>query len=87
MKIPEELRALLREAEQGIVPKELKEKGWRYEDFPTRFSFEMWDLLLETMGKNNYQILVMSQGHDWIRGQFLISPEGLANLRAYSCKS
>ena len=81
-----ELRQLLEEAAQGMVPSELKEKGWRYLDFPTKFSPQAWDWLLLLMGEGEYQLIISSScSHpdgtlDWIRGQFFVSPQGYANL-------
>ncbi len=57
--------------------------GWVYRDFPSRLSHEMWDLFIKTLGEGNYRILAMTVGPDWKRGQFLISPDGMANLVAY----
>lgn len=57
--------------------------GWVYRDMPFRLSHEMWDVFLETLGKGNYRILIMSSTPGWKRGQFLISPKGMENLAAY----
>lgn len=61
----------------------LRADGWVYRDLPARLSFEMWDLLLEIMGEGNYRILAMTIGPDFKRGQFMISPDGIANMVAY----
>jgi len=58
--------------------------GWVYCDPPTRFSFEMWNLWCSTIGAENYRLLAMTEGHDYKRGQFLISPAGTARLREYA---
>lgn len=70
---------------QGIVPVELRAKGWRYIDPPTRFSHEMWDYFLRLLGEGEYRILAASSGvtkdgFAWKRGQFIVSPQALANL-------
>ena len=57
--------------------------GWVYRDMSGRMSYEMWDLFTGLLGEGNYVILIMSQGHDWKRGQFLISPDGMQNLSDY----
>ena len=57
--------------------------GWVYRDLPSRLSHEMWDLFIKTLGEGNYRIMAMTVGPDWKRGQFLISPDGMANLAAY----
>lgn len=78
------LSALLDDAMQGCVPEDLKAKGWKYQDFPTRFSPQAWTYILAVMGEDEYKILVMSEGvgkhGPWVRGQFLISPQGYINL-------
>ena len=65
------------------LPKELADKGWVYRDMPGRVTPEAWDLFLSILGEGNYQILVMSEGDGWRRGQFFISPQALENLKAY----
>lgn len=77
--------AALDEIAQAMVPPELKAAGWRYVDFPTRFSYEMWDYLLRLIGEGEYKLLAMtvaedSKGAIQARGQFLISPQGQKNL-------
>src|ERR1700743_175375 len=80
-----ELNTKLEIALQRMVPKELKDKGWKYIDPPTKFSHEMWDYFLALLGKDEYQLLIMSSGvakdgFKWKRGQFLVSPQGILNL-------
>lgn len=58
--------------------------GWVYRDLPARLSNEMWDLLISIMGEGNYVILAESRGPDWRRGQFLISPTGMKNMKEHS---
>ncbi len=60
--------------------------GWVYRDLPNRLSNEYWDMFLETLGEGNYRIMGMTVGAGWKRGQFLISPEGMKNLAAYSAE-
>lgn len=62
----------------------LLSEGWIYCDPPTRFSFEMWDLWCSVIGQENYRLLAMTEGPDYKRGQFLISPTGTARLRDYA---
>ena len=80
-----ELNDKLETAMQSMVPKELKDKGWRYIDPPTKFSYEMWDYFLALIGEGEYQLLISSQGiaadgFKWKRGQFFVSPQGMLNL-------
>ena len=60
--------------------------GWVYRDMPGRVSFEYWDKFLDLLGEGNYVILIRSEGRDWKRGQFLISPDGMENLAVYSAR-
>jgi hypothetical protein len=68
---------------QEMVPADLRAQGWVYRDLPSKLSYEMWDLFLSIMGEGNYQILIASQGDNWKRGQFFLSPKALENLAAY----
>jgi hypothetical protein len=69
---------------EPFIGETLVADGWVYRDIPGRLSFQMWDHLLEVIGKNNYRILIMSKGPDWIRGQLMISPTGMENMKKYS---
>lgn len=75
----------LREAEQvALVPAQLRAEGWVYRDVPGWFSHEMWELFLNTMGHDNYKIVIMSSHPErGKRGQFLLSPKAMKNLEAY----
>lgn len=63
--------------------------GWVYRDIPGRFSHEMWDKFLGLLGEGNYVILAKSESEadDWVRGQFLISPDGMKNMAEYSSQA
>ena len=61
--------------------------GWVYRDLPSRLSYKYWDLFIKTLGEGNYRIMAMTVGPDWKRGQFLISPDGMANLAAFRAAS
>lgn len=67
---------------EPIKGKTLRADGWVYRDIPGRLSHEMWDHLLDIIGAENFQILGMSVGNDWKRGQLMISPDGMKNLTA-----
>ncbi|MDB5616047.1 hypothetical protein [Tardiphaga sp.] len=80
-----ELNKLLDDAAQGMVPADLKAKGWRYVDPPGRLSPEAWNYLLDWMGDGEYQCIAMSAGRDkhgeaFKRGQFFVSPQGMRNM-------
>lgn len=81
MTITQEMLQLIREAEQSIVPEDLRQQGWIYWDPPGKFSFEMWDYLISLIGDAPYQLIVCSEGKDWKRGQFFLSPAAVANMR------
>lgn len=77
--------ALMAEAEQCLVPPDLRALGWRYVDPPTKFSHEMWDYFRARIGEGEYKLLIFSEGETadgfkWKRGQFIISPQGMLNL-------
>lgn len=83
--MPPELAKLFEEAEQSLVPPDLKALGWRYVDPPTKFSHEMWDYFRARIGMEEHKLLIYSEGvaadgFKWKRGQFVISPQGMKNL-------
>lgn len=80
------LKALHDAEQEALCPKELRDQGWIYRDIPGKFSFEMWDFLLSLLGKEpeDYRIIIMSEGRDWRRGQFLLGPTAQENLRNYA---
>lgn len=70
---------------EPIEGKTYRADGWAYMDPPGVFTPECWDNLLDVFGKDNVIILsvskgVTAEGEPWIRGQFLASPLGWANL-------
>lgn len=80
-----ELAKMIADVEQELVPQELRAKGWRYVDPPTKFSPEMWDYFCAIIGEGEYKLLIASEGterdgFEWKRGQFVISPQGMLNL-------
>lgn len=60
--------------------------GWIYKDF-NRMKAKLWDDLLTIIGAGNFQLLSSaSYLHDdetYKRGQMMISPAGLTNIRAH----
>lgn len=56
------LAKMLEEAEQSLVPDDLRALGWRYIDPPTKFSHEMWDYFRELIGMDEHQLLIYSEG-------------------------
>lgn len=66
-------------------PDELAALGWRYVDTPGWSSQEGWDRFLSVMGETEFKMLAMSRMETrGIRGQFLISPKGLQNLKEHA---
>lgn len=82
-----EFTRLVNDAEQSMVPPDLKAQGWVYRDAPGKFSAGAWDQTMEIIGEKNCRILALSTGNDdrgvWKRGQILISPQGIENLNAW----
>lgn len=65
--------------------------GWVYRDLPAGVTLDTvaWTAFLSIIGFSNYRILAYtertdSKGVKWRRGQFLISPKGMANLVAHA---
>lgn len=80
-----ELATLFADAEQGLVPANLRALGWIYIDPPTKFSHEMWDYFRALIGDDEHRLLIWSKGEapdgfKWKRGQFVVSPLGMKNL-------
>lgn len=64
-------------------------EGWAYRDLPGKLSLEMWGKFIGILGDAPYKILIGSEGRDrdgfeWRRGQFLLSPAAMENLKAYN---
>lgn len=76
---------MLDDAQQDMVPEDLKAKGWKYQDFNGKFTPKAWDFLRAWIGEGEYQIIIQSSGDGskgpWVRGQFFISPQGYENLK------
>ncbi len=56
--------------------------GWQYRDLP-KLSCEMFDILVGFIGENNIRWLTVADYGNAKRGQFLISPDGIENLKAH----
>ncbi len=85
----EELAATHRNANGNLDIDGLIARGWAYRDLPGKLSLEMWDLFIGILGDAPHYILIGSEGSDrdgfqWRRGQFLLSPEAMANIVAYN---
>lgn len=71
---------------EPVEGKTYRADGWAYLDVP-RVVPEGWDLMVERAGADNIVVLAMTQGSTrdgqaYVRGQVLVSPEGLEALRA-----
>lgn len=56
--------------------------GWHYRDIPW-ITDEYFDKLIDIIGKDNIKCIVSSRRDNAIRGQFLISPEGIENIKEW----
>lgn len=72
---------------EPIPGKTYRADGWSYFDLPGKATPKMWNYLLGIIGKvdEDYIILIESEGDSkngpWKRGQLLISPKGMENVR------
>lgn len=80
---------------QELFPNEPAVHDWTYRDLPGRLSPEMWDRLMSIIGDSNCRVIAISESWkgegekrelQWKRGQLLISPAGMGNLRQHSAK-
>lgn len=63
--------------------------GWQMRDIPlTRRDY--WDQIIEAMGEPNYRLLAKTERRfpdgEFVRGQFIISPEGFAGIKALGAR-
>lgn len=80
------LSMIHRMMEEGLQ-KEMNLPGWKYRDIPW-MTEELWNLFIDTLGLGNYVLVASTSGkhpeHGNIcRGQFMIGPQGMANLEAF----
>ena len=61
-------------------------EDWVYRDVPL-MSYEMWDSMLDILGDGNFAIIAATTRPDAKRGQFVISPKGMENLKNFSAKA
>lgn len=75
---------------EPVTGKTYRADGWAYFDIPGRFAPEMWEYLLSAFGENETHILTMTCGSNadgpWVRGQILVSPQGIENSKAFRNK-
>lgn len=80
-----------READRALVKEFAKTMpevaDWEYVDPPGKFSHEMWKLFLSIYGDGQYLVIISSEGPDWIRGQLLVSPQGIQNMKDWVAKN
>lgn len=73
---------------EPIPGKTYRADGWAYIDPPGRFSPEAWENFLSLIGEGEYVVLAgssgthPSDGKPFVRGQLLVSPSGLENMKA-----
>ena len=63
-----------------LDPDALMKQGWVYRDVPW-CTLDAWALLIKIIGSDNYRLLAQSERNDAVRGQMLISPKGMDNLK------
>lgn len=68
---------------EPVPGKTYRADGWAYVDPPTKFSPDMWQLMLGIFGDGEYVVLAKTTGPDFVRGQLLVSPRGMENMEAY----
>ena len=67
---------------EPIEGKTLVADGWAYRDVP-RMTQDAWKLLMGIIGADNVELLSFANYGTAVRGQMMISPEGMVNLEAY----
>lgn len=73
---------------EPIIGKTYRADGWGYFDPGVKFEPEAWQDILNIIGEE-YEILAFStgkfpkSGKPWVRGQLLVSPKGLDNIKNY----
>lgn len=68
---------------EPIPGKTYRADGWAYRDLPGWITINNWEKFTAILGAENYVVLAMSLKGDRVHAQLLISPEGMANARAY----
>lgn len=66
---------------EPIVGKTYRADGWVYRDLP-KLSYEMFDKLVAMIGEENIVWLTQADYGTSKRGQLLVSPAGMENIRA-----
>jgi hypothetical protein len=82
--IPQNIMALLKEAQQELAAS-LGKPGWTYHDLP-RMSPEYVKQFFDLSGEENIQLITWADYGNTQRGQVLISPQGMKNLRKYNAQ-
>jgi len=67
---------------EPVLGKTYRTDGWAYY-CPLGFMIvEVWNELLSFLGEGNYVCLAMTRkGDNWVRGQLLISPQGMDRIK------
>lgn len=85
-----DLYAEMHKATEDAMNKSFNTDNWHYRDV-TWMLEHFWKQFLNILGDADYNIIACSSRDDWeggtyLRGQFLLSPEALDNIRKYNKK-
>lgn len=78
----EKLNKMFEEAHKELAT-ELGFPGWTFRDLP-RMSLDVYEKLINVIGIDNIHYLAQTVSGDTIRGQVLISPDGISNLKQFN---
>ena len=72
---------------EPVPGKTYRADGWGYVSAPGRFSPKAWDRMMNDIGEGNVVVLAattgtLPDGRPFVRGQLLISPDGIKNIEA-----
>lgn len=83
-----EPKALMAALDRMMPPMPEGYEDWEYRDTQSWLREDFWGQFLTLLGDGNYKVLAMSSrvmdGGRYNRGQFWISPRGMANLIAHN---
>ena len=85
-----ELSIQMHNATEEAMNEAFKTTGWFYRDI-NWMTLPYFDQMLEIIGEDNYKIITGTVRSDWEggpfrRGQVLISPQGMENVKEWSAK-
>lgn len=83
-----ELNIQMHNATEEAMNEAFKTTGWHYRDI-NWMKVSDFDQMLEIFGEDNYKVIAGTVRDDWEggpfrRGQFLISPQGMENIKEWT---